>query len=73
MGKEKIKLICYRPLPNPIEKIKNRYRWRLIIKCIYDEEINTFLENVLEYINKDLKKDKFDTRVNIDINPRNML
>ncbi len=58
-----------KPLPAPIDKIKNRYRWRIIIKtnlsdklieiineCLYDEEIT-----------------KSNVRVIADTNPTNML
>ena len=32
--KENVKIILYNPVPCPIEKIKNKYRWRIIIKYI---------------------------------------
>ena len=69
----KVNFICYKPLPAPIEKIKNRYRWRIIIKCIYDENMNMFLKDVNDYILNENKNDKYETRVTIDIDPRNML
>ena len=69
----KVNLICYKPLPAPIEKIKNRYRWRIIIKCIYDENMNKFLKDVNDYILNENKNDKYETRVIIDVDPRNML
>ena len=69
----KVKLICYKPIAAPIEKIKNRYRWRIIIKCVYDEDMNKFLHEVNDYIYNETKNDKYETRVITDINPRNML
>ena len=27
-------MYVYAPMPSPISKIKNRYRWRIIVKCI---------------------------------------
>ena len=44
---EKIGLLLYKPLPAPIDKIKNKYRWRIIIKCIYNDQINKLLQQAL--------------------------
>src|SRR5699024_884731 len=30
---ENIGIILYKALPSPIDKIKNKYRWRILIKC----------------------------------------
>ena len=73
-GREKVPIICYKPVPSPLEKIKNKYRWRIIVKCLYDEKVVSFIKEIYnELIDNELKKDKFDTRLYIDINPRNML
>ncbi len=57
------------PLPAPIDKIKYRYRWRIIAKCKLNSKI-------IEIINKSLEeyyKHKYKkTRVIVDINPNNM-
>ena len=61
------------PFPAPLEKIKNNYRFQILIKC-NDEYINE-LKNIIEWIcitNRDkinLKGIKF----NIDINPNSIL
>ncbi len=57
----------YSPMPAPINKIKNRYRWRIIIKCIIGN-------NVISKINKAVNSIKANssTRISIDINPNNM-
>lgn len=44
---EKIGVLLYKPLPAPIDKIKNKYRWRIIIKCIYNDNINALLQDAL--------------------------
>lgn len=44
---EKIGLLLYKPIPAPIDKIKNKYRWRIIIKCIYNDHINELLQEAL--------------------------
>ena len=68
---EKIGLLLYSPLPAPIDRVKNKYRWRIIIKCIYNEQINNLLQDALELGYDETKNS--DTRIIIDINPNNML
>ena len=59
----------FKPMPAPIDKIQNRYRYRIIIKTKMTEEINNILN---EYLEKVYKKDLKDIRIGIDINPNNM-
>ena len=60
----------YKPMPCPIDKIQNRFRWRIIIKGKIDEKSNSILNKCLRNIySKNLKS----TRVSIDINPNNMM
>ena len=60
----------YRPIPSPIDKIQNRYRWRIIIKGNMTEEANEILNNCLKDIyDENLMK----TRITIDVNPNNMI
>ncbi len=58
------------PLPAPIDKIKYRYRWRIVAKC-------KLSNNVIQIINKsldDFYKLKFKkTRIATDVNPNSML
>ena len=68
---EKIGLLLYKPLPAPIDKIKNKYRWRIIIKCIYNDHINTLMQDALNEGYAQTKNT--DTRITIDINPNNMM
>ncbi|NLC87432.1 MAG: primosomal protein N' [Clostridiaceae bacterium] len=65
---ENIGIILYSPVPSPIDKIKNKYRWRMIIKCLYNEQINTLFQEMLEQ--NEIKK---DVRISIEINPTNMM
>ncbi|MFR2534319.1 MAG: primosomal protein N' [Clostridia bacterium] len=69
--REKIGILLYKPVPAPIDKIKNKYRWRMIIKCIYGEAINQLLQDMQENVSNNNKKE--DTRVVLEINPTNML
>ena len=67
---EKFGLLLYSPVPSPIDRIKDRYRWRMIIKCKYDKRVNNLLTDSLEEFFKMKTK---TARVNIEINPNNML
>ncbi len=68
--KENIGIILYKALPSPIDKIKNKYRWRILIKCKFSEKIiNLINETLEEYYNLNKK----DTRISIDLNPNNMM
>lgn len=59
--------MVYAPVPSPIDKIKNKYRWRLIIKGKVNNSmidcINLSLNNI---------KDNKNTSITVDINPNNM-
>lgn len=57
----------YSPMPSPIAKVKNRYRWRIIVKCILGNSI-------INKINKSINSIKTtnNTRISVDINPNNM-
>lgn len=59
----------YKPRPAPIDKIKNKYRWRIIIKGKFDnnmiETINEVLQEVYSYNTK--------ARIVVDVNPTNMM
>lgn len=60
-------IILYKPVPAPIDKIKNKYRWRIIIKC-------KIADNIIDEINETINKiNKKDVRVVVDLNPTNML
>ena len=60
--------IVYNPMPAPIDKIKNKYRWRMIIKA----KISGKLLDCIKYIidNQNIKK---STSIIVDINPSNMM
>ena len=59
-----------KPMPAPIDKIQNRFRWRIIIKGNMDENITSICNQILKEI-YDLNKK--DTKITIDINPNNMI
>ncbi len=57
----------YKPVPSPIDRIKNKYRWRIILKCKLTSNIINIIQYGIENIN--LK----DTSIVVDINPNNMM
>lgn len=59
-----------RPMPSPIDKIQNRYRWRIIIKGNMSEYSNKVLN---EWLKNMYSKKLKDTRITIDVNPNNMM
>ncbi len=63
------KLEIYKPMPSPISKIKNKYRWRIIAKC-------KFNNSVIDIINKSLddyyKIKTLKASITVDVNPTNM-
>ncbi len=67
---EKLGIILYSPVPAPIDKIKNKFRWRIIIKCKFDNTIINTMHHMLEEYDK-IKTN--NTRVTIDLNPNNMM
>ena len=59
----------FKPMPAPIDKIQNRYRYRIIIKGVMNRKVNEVLNNYLKEI---YKKDLKDMRISVDVNPNNM-
>ena len=60
----------FKPVPSPIDKVQNRFRWRIIIKGNITEEANNILNETLKKVyNLNLKS----TRIAIDVNPNNMM
>lgn len=57
----------YSPMPCPISKIKNRYRWRIIIKCIIGNNVIDIVNGIINNI-----KVSNNTHIIVDINPNNM-
>ena len=59
----------FRAVPAPIDKIKNRYRWRIIAKCkLNNSIIDTINKSLEEFYKCKFKK----TKLIVDTNPNNM-
>lgn len=68
-----LKILLYKPVPAPIDKIKNKFRWRIIIKCKIDEEITDEFNEMVKEIDGKTKNSKNEARVIINVNPSSML
>ena len=59
-----------RPVPSPINKIKNKYRWRIILKCNFNNSTINVINSVLEDF---YKIGNNNVNVFVDINPSSMM
>lgn len=64
------KMLIFKAMPSPINKIKNKYRWRIIAKCRFNNGIIDIVNKTLSmyYNNKRLK-----STVVVDVNPTSMM
>ena len=62
--------IVLKPMPSPIDKIQNRFRWRIIIKGNMTETANTIINECIQKIYESNYK---NTRVTVDVNPNSMI
>jgi primosomal protein N' (replication factor Y) len=62
-------LQAFSPRPAPIDKIKNKYRWRIILKGKFDDGVNNALTEVLQEIYDNTAK----VRIVVDVNPSSMM
>lgn len=68
---EKYGISVYNPIPAPIDKIQNKYRWRIIAKGNITHEAIIVINKVLKSL---YDTNKFKTvNIYVDINPNNML
>jgi len=63
-------LLIYKPVPAPIDKIKNKYRWRMIVKCKLNSKILDIIKFGIE--DEKIKKMK-NTSIFVDINPNTLM
>ncbi|HCW53212.1 MAG TPA: primosomal protein N' [Clostridium sp.] len=57
------------PVPCIISKLKDNYRWQIIIKGEFDDKFSENVKDILYQLNKSVYN---EVRVSIDINPNNM-
>ena len=63
-------LFISKPVPYPVNKIKNRYRWRIIVKCKFNNSVLNKINNIMEEY---YKKGPKGASVIVDVNPNNMM
>ena len=64
--KYSLEVMIYKPLPCPIDKIKNKYRWRIILKG----KLNNTLIDIINYSIENVNNKS--TRIIVDTNPTNL-
>ncbi len=57
-------------MPAPIDKIQNRYRWRIILKGNMTSEANDILNQCLRQA---YEKNWKNTKIAMDVNPNSMM
>ena len=62
-------LKIFKPVPAPIDKINNKFRWRIIIKCKISNRIIDIVS--LGITDEKISKSK-NTKITVDINPNTM-
>ena len=63
-------ILVYKPVPSPIDKIQNTYRWRIVVKCkLNRNSLNTINNVVRSFYESRIK----DVSIIVDSNPNNML
>lgn len=63
-------VLVYQPVPAPIDKIQNKYRWRMIIKG----KINAKILDLIKYSITDAQIAKMkNTSIIVDVNPNNLM
>ena len=65
---DKSKIVLFKPVPSPIDKIQNKYRYRIILKG----KVTGRLLDCIKYAIDQNEKIK-DTSIVVDINPNNMI
>lgn len=60
----------YKPVPSPVDKIQNNYRWRIIIKS---SKVTSKVLDIINYaINDEKIKKSKEIKITVDINPNTM-
>jgi primosomal protein N' (replication factor Y) len=63
-------IVLLGPAPAPMEKIRNRYRWQILIKARSAKELGAYLSSTYPRLNEFQSK---GLRIAIDVDPVNML
>lgn len=64
---DKKNTFVYAPVSSPVDKIKNKYRWRIILKGKLNSKLLNILYKAIDVQVKD------GTSITVDINPNSMM
>ena len=68
---EKYDIRVFTPMPAPIDKIKNKYRWRIVAKGNVSDEITIVINKCMKkFYESGIGK---KTNIAVDVNPNNMM
>lgn len=70
---ENIGIILYKGLPAPIDRIKNKYRFRIIIKCKFNDETINLMNDMINEYEQTKEGKNGSVRLSVDLNPNNWL
>ncbi|MFC1850930.1 primosomal protein N' [candidate division CSSED10-310 bacterium] len=59
------------PAPAPIARLKNRYRWQIIVKGVQSKVLGDFISQKITWFSKNFKKQGL--HISVDIDPLSML
>src|SRR5690625_893423 len=58
------------PTPSPITRIKNRFRYQIIIKYKYEPNLPSYIQEIIDYFVEDIRK---NTQIIVDFNPNHFM
>ena len=70
---ENLGIMLYKGMPAPVDKIKNKYRFRIIIKCKFGDETINLINDMLNEYGQTKEGKSGSVRLSIDLNPNNWL
>ncbi len=70
---ENIGIMLYKGMPAPVDKIKNKYRFRIIIKCKFGNDTISLINDMINEYSKTKEGKNASARLSIDLNPNNWL
>lgn len=70
---ENIGIMLYKGKPAPVDKIKNKYRFRIIIKCKFGNDTISLINDMINEYSKTKEGKNGSARLSIDLNPNNWL
>lgn len=70
---ENIGIMLYKGMPAPVDKIKNKYRFRIIIKCKFGNDTISLINDMINEYSKTKEGKNGSARLSIGLNPNNWL